>query len=139
MVLGIYANAQAQFGIGAGLDIGSHSAFNASFIVKGQQVGVIADLGFGFRNTAYGEDYTETISHNQFNDPYRGETYKSGLNFKGGLIFNVGDRVYVGGGIRTQTTYTYMQLFDPMYILSSDGDYYFETGSYQSTSLASGS
>ena len=79
-----------------------------------------------------GEDYSSTMSYNQFNDPYTGE-YSSG-----NVIFDIGvakpvinsEKIiligFLGLGYYTRTIYD--QYFDSMYILSNNGYYYFETG-----------
>ena len=102
------------------------------FMFQNDNIGFYFDCKIGFGDMPSGDDYSSTMSYNKFNDPYIGE-YSSGY-----VIFDFGVAKpiiksektiligFIGLGYYTQTVYD--QYFDPMYILSNNGYYYFETG-----------
>ncbi len=101
------------------------------FVFQNEKLGVYMDCKFGIGELPSGQDYSSTMSYNEFNDPFIGY-YNSGytlidLGVAKPLISSDKSIIigFVGLGYFMQTKYA--QYYDAMHILSSSGYYYYET------------
>ena len=128
------------WGIGVTLSLGMASGIQTDILYVGENGGFVGSLGVGLSGDSYGEDYTGTIDYNMFNDPSEGTTSQSGLNVTLSPALRVGKakKTLIYAGLKIEGYTEYQQLYDPMHILSSNGEYRYEKGGGANLGVSAG-